>query len=685
MAFKFYIDNQLTDQPDNDMDLLTSIKRDKQFGAQLITQDVELSYTGNNDLATGTISGYTYIKSLFDSSVCQEAAVQIYDEVSPSETYLLFRGVIKIPQVIMNEHEPNLSFKVQDDSFYAYIANNRDLKIDFRSTKSKNGVDITPIDVYSLDLFNSATGVFGSSIGVYYHGYRIVDVFAFIIRVISDNKISFRSDYFDGMIPEPFLLKGQDILSPYTVYPLAQEPVYEVSFSEVFDELNKIKNLSFYIDQSDPENPVFVLENTEATYSSTSVYTFEDLKEIRTTVNTDNLYATVRVGSTVLSDGQDDINLYPWNEATSYYGWKQESFYPLGQCNTSSELNLVNQWVLSNNVIQEVVYGQSDAYIDNYFLIEIEQVDDVAFTGVAYRYDYFGQPAPPYFYNFGLNNFNKMKRHSDKFEQSFGTFLGGSGGRFRALKGDTAGQDVQYVTAPASDPNFVPIAGITVQADYVNETTLGGFDDGGNWDNTVSEYTVPSTGDYSFTQHLEFEISGFTNAGFGEAFFVFSQIKLYDSTMTLKASDSTGSGYTLATGNGFHVLDHTFVVNATQTDIVQAEFIIIYQPNQSGSQNVPRVLTMLYTSYFECNGAPDSGIAITNGNSQIRKYLHEFEAFAGITSADFRTLKANPTGAIYFEKDGVTRQGWIDDLKYNDQTGRAQVKIITSSTENATT
>jgi len=58
MAFKFYIDNQLTDQPVNDMDLVTRIVRDQSTKNVLITQDIELIWNNNNGLPSGTISGY---------------------------------------------------------------------------------------------------------------------------------------------------------------------------------------------------------------------------------------------------------------------------------------------------------------------------------------------------------------------------------------------------------------------------------------------------------------------------------------------------------------------------------------------------------------------------------------------------------------------------------------------------
>lgn len=53
MPFKFYIDNQLTDQPMNDSELITSIRRESSLQGLLITQDGELKWNGNNLLQPG--------------------------------------------------------------------------------------------------------------------------------------------------------------------------------------------------------------------------------------------------------------------------------------------------------------------------------------------------------------------------------------------------------------------------------------------------------------------------------------------------------------------------------------------------------------------------------------------------------------------------------------------------------
>jgi len=238
MAFKFYIDGQLTDQPNNDTDLVTTIKRDNQLKGLVRTQDIQLEWTKNNDLTTGEISAYVYLDSLFQEAVCNEVDIEIYDYVSFYETNLVYKGVIKLTQLEYDEQKVNIKTKVQDNSYYSYIFNNKDIKVDLRANKTKSQITLTPIQPYEIDLFNSATGVYGSTVGAYYEGYRIYDVMAFIILAITDGKVGFSSTYLEGLDYHPMLIKGQAILNPYTIYPAAEDPVYEISFQDVFIELD---------------------------------------------------------------------------------------------------------------------------------------------------------------------------------------------------------------------------------------------------------------------------------------------------------------------------------------------------------------------------------------------------------------------------------------------------------------
>lgn len=667
MAFKFYIDDQLTDAPVNSFDVSTSITRDNTVKGLFITQDVQLVYNNNNNLSSDEISGYAYLNTLFTSGICNEASIEIYDQVNGSETYLLYKGIIKVPDIKVTEQNVNLTTSISDNGYYSYIKNNQNLEVNISATQTKSFQDLTPIDYYTVDLFNSATCAYGSFIGVEYQGYRLIDVFEIIVSAISDNTLGFQSDYLSGLDQEIFLFKGQALINPITVFPLAQDPVIKISFAELFNEIDKLKNLVFFIDESDVNNPILRIENSEYSYDGQLVYTFSDIKDITKSPNNDNLFASVLVGSDNITDGQAAI--YTWDSARSYYGWREEQFFPRGQCNIDKELNLVSKFILDNNVIQDTIMFTNSTYIDNIFLIECDNVDDINLTATAYQWEYFGDGGC--YYNLGLNNFQKMQRHSVKFETQFGNFLGIGGNGFKALLGADNVDSINYVTAPASAPNFVPPGGVTVNpAEYSNETTDGGYDGGGNYNSVTFEYVVPTDGNYSFLHSLRAVLSGFIS---NEYFDVYNTITLYDSGLNVKGTNTI---LLTGTGNGTQIFDNTFVVDAVATDIVKASYQLVYHPNGVGSQNSPRSFYLDYTTFFECNGTPEGGVAITSGNEGVQKYIYEFDY--DINETDWRTIKQNITQRFGFEKDGVTRYGWIESMKHNDQTGFTKIKLITN-------
>jgi hypothetical protein len=672
MAFKFYIDGQLTDQPVNDTSLVTSIKRDNQLGALLITQDVELIYNGNNLPGSGEVSGYGLIKTLFDSGICNEAEIEVYDEVSATDTVLIYMGIIKIPLVSIDHERVLLKTKIQDNSYYSYIRNNKEIKVNLAAIETKSLIPIDAINKYSVDLYNSYMCIYGSFVppsGVFFHGYRISDVLAFIIKVITDDKISFSSTFLTSLSSELFLFKGESLLNSYTLYP-SSAPLFEVSFQEIFNELDKIYNLVFWIDDTDPNNPIFRIEDYESSFGATEIYSFDDLLGLIQSVDNQNLYAQVNVGSEVITDGTSVE--YTWESGRSYYGWKKENFHTLGQCNTKEELNLISEFVLDSNSIQDILILGGTEYIDDYFLIQCDTIDDVLLTSVATQFEFFGDGGC--YYNLGVNNIYKMQRHSVKFETSFGNFLGQGTDAFKALLGDNGGSDIIYqVTNPAA-PNYIapnPVGLYVDPSPFSNVTTNGGFDGNNNYDVINFRYTVPAQGNYSFTHQLHLQIAGMFPA---EVFDIVNHIKQYDSLSNL----ITDQFHTVPYGNNGTFYDTVSGVFFCQTgDIIEGS----YQINFSRNATIPfpgpdRYLAVIWDSYLECNGTPDSGINIASGNPDVKKYLFEFKY--NISQSDFLNIKNNLTQLFAFKKDRITRYGWIYDLQRNDWTGESTIKLITN-------
>ena len=684
MAFKFYLDGQLTDQPMNDTQLSTSIKRDRQLNNLLVSQDVELEYNGNNEPPIGTISGYNYLQNLFFNSACNESSVEIYDQLIDGSYVLYYSGIIKIPSVKIDLQKAVLKTKIQDNSFYSYINNNKTLEVDLSADLTKSQFPLNPIVKYSLDLYNQVNCDYGSSLAnpAYYEAYLVYDVFDLLVRAISDNKVSFESEFLNNLENKPFLCKGQDLLNSYTLYPNAQEVVIKLTFEKLFNEMKKLYNVFFWIDTTDLNNPVLKLESFDGSYDFAVAYDFQDIKELNVSIDSLSLASKVNVGSSAVTSGLFD-------NSTSYYGWTQEEFFPLGQCNIDNELDLVNDFIIDTNSIQDIMIGQSTDLIDNIFIIECDNVDSINKTAIGVQYDIFNNG--DCFYNEGLNNFNKVQRYSNQFVTTFGNFNGLGGYDFKASIGNiipfsdnsSFGNPViptyyDYTTVNNSlNILFTPYTPVI----FTNETTNGNFDNGGYYNNTNGKYTIPVDGIYNFVFSATYLVLNCRNASFNlsnNRFKLKFTVELYDSANNLKTSQSFPqytTWFSYSRFSGQYTDNITFLVNAVATDYVICRWDVacLKNTNTLYPNEIP-ILNVL-ESYFTVISTPTGQGGGGSGNNNANKYLYEFDY--EIPQSDFINLLQNVTNQIIFEKDGITRFGWIESIKRNDWTGISQIKLIT--------
>jgi len=686
MAFKFYLDGQLTDQPINDTEVSSSIKRDRQLNNLLFTQDVEVEYNGNNSPGTGEISGYQYLKNLFDNSVCEEVNIEIYDDdFNPSILY--YKGIIKIPNVKIDLQTFILKTKIQDNSFYSYINNNKKLKVNLAATTTKNGLPLTPLQKWSVDMFNQSNCLYGSSLvpAALYNLYNVKEVFAFIISAISDNKISFESDFLDSLDPKPFIGKGQNILNSYTLYPNAQEPFIEISFEDILNEFRYFYNVFFWIDNSDQNNPILKLENTSTSYANQTIYSFSEIKELNITVDSNSLYSKVQVGNENTTTGLFD-------NGASYFGFAKEEFFPIGQCNTDNPLEIINNYIVDTNIIQDILVNNSTDFIDEIFVVECSITDPLLFTAQAYQWELNNDGNC--WYNIGLNNNNKIARHAEKFTTTFGNFLGNGSvnsipNGFKASLGSpkgystngTFGTPLIVTNGTPSLPNF-PILNInTFQFIFSNESTNTNYDNGGNYDSGFGIYTAPLSGNYNFTFNADFTNTIQMPLGVDlNSFWLNLRIMRFNSSNVLigQVNSNTNQNFASVIFNGNFIQTLTFNTYADATDyfLCEVDIAYIYYTVNLYSDGI----TFNTNTYFTCTGTPDTSTNGGNGiagNNESKKYIYDFEF--EIPASDYINILNNINKRISFEKDGITRYGWIENIKRNDWTGISQIKLITSN------
>lgn len=724
MAFKFYIDGQLTDAPVNEFDLSTTIDRDNDTEGILITQDVQLQYNGNNALNPGEVSGYTLLYNAFESGTCNELPIDIYDEVSDTLTIHVYQGVIKVPSIEVDLHRMIVSSKVQDNSFYAYLSNNQSIEYNFVSPTSKNGIQITPAVQTDVRFFNPVTCNYNNLNPR--KGVNINDAFDFIVRALSDNKVTFYS----------WSLQQEPVLFLFTGYAMTlanagSDSELITSFEDMLKELQKVRNVGYYIDRSNLDNPILVIEDLDLIYGGNNFFEFTDIKELSATVNTDNIYASIKVGSSRLGDGANPYYTFP--ESISYLGFREEVYVPLGQCNFDNELDLVNDYIISSNMISDQLYGAVTENLDDIFMVECE---NYLGNWRAVQYGSWvgsGFGVGTCFYNKGLSNPSKLVTQNSNYQAATTNTLSSGTYGFRAELGAEQ-------LAGSFDPGSVAYIGPTLggfdtqPVVFVDETSGPNYDGSGNYSNISGIYVAPVDGDYSFSSTIDFRIVGCDSCLGGVSLQILSSppgglpvgtyavnntkqqfnarltIEVYtDNTLTTLINQS--SNYSTFAGDGNYSLSTNLVGNLSTGNAVVVSLNVdggvycygltqgIYNYNLPNpfirALNASGWVTQLafttcsfplpyptcysrLTSFFECNGMPDGVLTFGSSDPNLyRSKSYEFEYHIDVT--DFELIKSNPTGLYKFEKDNVERYGWLDNMKRNDWTGMTTVKLITNN------
>jgi len=572
-------------------------------------------------------------------------------------------------------------------------------------------------------MFDSFSGVYGSTIGAYFRGYRVYDVFKYLVAAISDNRVGFES-YYLQQSTNLFIFDGFALANPNT------DPNVIVSFQKLFEEIHKARNISYFIDNTDQANPILRLEDSESLFTSNQVYDFSSIKELITRIKTDKIFGSIKVGADY-NPGGSAVTIYTFNAGTSYLGWMQEIYTPVGQCNIDNEMNLVNEFIITSNAVNDQVVGAVDSNLDSLFLVECDNVDTVGFTASAIQYDAWAASTVYKYYNEGLNNPSKLIAHSSNYQTGVSNTVEIGGNGFQA----SLGQELLLGTYEPNSPAFASPFYLIDPVIFADETTGSNYDGGNNYDNTTGVYVAPLSGIFSFSSKLLIDAVNILqcaaagvigNATVGiqvlnsptltatsyplnliRGFTLVQIISVYtDNTLAVLVSDKL-TVHRITQDSTVAPYSVNYVVTLTTGQAVVTQTIAIadvFAPQLFGNLSIREVNTLpnwsvatlgcvvpsgarpaIYaadTSIYQCSGAPDGGgIIIANDPSLYRDKEWEFQY--EIPQTDWLNIKANPTGLFTFEKDGITRTGWISSMKHNDWTGATQIKLITS--QNATT
>ena len=163
--------------------------------------------------------GYRLLKAAFDANgYCFSYPIQVLREDETGQYLPIFDGTLFFKDIEWQEGALYYAkCTLTDNSFFAKIQNNKNLKAKIFVGKSKSGLDIDYTHYGRIRFFNPTTGTYYSHLtGTGYErndvGFRVYDLLEFLVAYMSDGEVDFVSDYFSqGGIDEGAMVPWRNV------------------------------------------------------------------------------------------------------------------------------------------------------------------------------------------------------------------------------------------------------------------------------------------------------------------------------------------------------------------------------------------------------------------------------------------------------------------------------------------
>ena len=581
-----------------------------------------------------TLTGYQALYELLYGNLltngpCQSLTAKVYYRPSKVDPYSeVWRGEMKTQDAQFDLINSSVETQILDNSWASRFNNVNEQKINLRSITSRNGSIIKSCENTLCQFFDPDDPTLGNYLADRRLCFRIYEVFAFLIRYYTDDTVAFVSDFFDigGDGDQYWITDGQEIRS----YGHWLNP--EVSFKEVFDEMDKKLNLWIIIEGT-PSAPVLRIEPMDYVFNTTKVLTIDNPESIIQSIDLEQLYTKITVGSDATDFNGTDAN-YP-NGAL--IAWNEESFNTPGDCEfENNDLDLKSAWKIDSNSIQQAINLVED-FDSNIFLVEIDPTapDYDAFKFTTDYTDDTGTDTAAYIYNYNLTN-----------QEVINNWLGAIPSEI--VRDLTLGYYV-YVDSPT----LGTYAASSQTLDYTNDSVAPATDVDNIYTTAAEsatyagQFKAPVDGFYRFIGQANISNIG----GFNKTFRL--RVRVYeDDTAAVKIGAIRGVTVTASTSANLYLNDTLWMFggNVALADI--QNFI------------APTPYRLDY-SYMTLNHDP---IVINTGVIDPLIYIYDIQRFQ-LPLADFNTLKADITKQIRFvdTKTGRFWDVWPMEMSYSHE------------------
>lgn len=362
---RFYIDEELVDDPADWATFQESIVRDDTLKALVIKYPSSLEFHG---------SGYAKlieIKSML--GVCSETPFRMEESCGDGYFEEVFAGTIKGTNITYDHVKCLATAEITDNNYFSTIKSNRNIKVDLTTRLSKNENEIVAPQRIDVKFYTPTTGSFFS---VPRRSYDVFDVLTYLVSWMSDGELTFESTFFST---RP---SGEDICIVLGDEMLAGESRINMfmSYQMLFEELDKKFNL-----YSSVEGDTLRIEEFGYFFNNSPTVTLEDVPNLTESSRIEVLYSSVVLGS------EEFKNKNPTNSLPDFrLQFKEESYPVSGNCNTDNVLNLVSEFVIDHNTIEQILNGD-ELHLDKIYMIQYTK----GVTNEATQNFYYAPSDPP--------------------------------------------------------------------------------------------------------------------------------------------------------------------------------------------------------------------------------------------------------------------------------------------------
>lgn len=657
---KFYIGTtELTENPEGWEDFLITLRFDRELKGLFSLAETSLTFWED---------GYDLIKAAFDThGYCYTLPFEIRKWDEDVVAWVpIFTGTIFLKDCEFTEGIEGFSVKaaIQDNSFFAKIYNNRNLKAKIYVGKSKNNVSISPAAYTRVQYFSSPTGMYYSMpVGAGFErnntAFKVYDVLKYFIDFMSDGTMDFVSDTFGpgGKYENYVITNGYTTrFATYIVTGITQD-LFEtnwdvMSFQDVFTELDKEFNIGF-VAGFNGSRAYMRIEEFNYLFPSDAIENLESLDKFKQKAASEYLYDKMIIGSGTVTD-EPTFTSFPAN--IRFIGFVQEEYIIAGECNTDRSLDLVNKWIIDTDTIEDLVengFTTAPTQYDKTFILI--QGNFNAGSGGYYeanKSNWLDGSATPLFYNELLNTNNKTNRYLGAVPNAIVLQLGVIDNTFNGIaSGLNSASELITTTNPVliteiNDPN-------------------------NNFNSTTHEYVAPKSGTYSFTSFSDvLPINIYPGNGAICYCNVQHYLDVYDSggitggvlKYSIKILD-----FNPPFGTGVVCGNHLSLTGFGSLNLTAADTVVLRLVTEGYNNTALHIGTTARTfnTTFACTQSVDGGGVYVDYDPQEFPVIRStFTGFA-FTNNRFKAIQADPRGLISFGvENGKTYFGHIEEWKF---------------------